>query len=850
MTQAAPSVPRFLRLMVALALRRLLNRFNVLRSRRPTSSRSATARRGPAGRMFFFVFSLALLVNGVIMSTQLVWRLASQAERAHSSGAEIVSPELFTLLEAADREKELPRREQHLRLRLLRAFEQHAWLEEPIGARLEERTYALMDRFDEYGASGFRPGPLAEHTLLPSVRVWFGPRESPEMVVPLSLVALAVSLAVVLLSIGGLSQEMLRIEKTLEWWFTFPIPGRAFFLARVLETAVANPLLWFFVFPLFAATFWCAGYGWVGLPLALVAMGIVGLIAGSVRVAAETALPRVLPRRAISIVQICFLVLGYPLLFFALAGVAPAVVDLVVTSADRLPRWVLVNPFSLPILAVARPGLWLALGGGSALVMVWSSVLLGEWMVRDGLVDSYEVQRGERRPPRTRPVRHRLRGFTLKELLLLSRDRTLLVQSLVVPVVMVGLQAFLNPTVIASARSSPRDAAAIAFGVGSVVLAMGATRVLAVEVPALWLLATLPRPLDRILADKALLWSGIASVFALALFAFIGGANPEFYLRGAPHLVLGLVGLFIYAFIAAGIGIVGTDTMDPEPRRRVQVTMVYLFMLLAALFGYALYTPSEWTKIVQIVLSGLLAVALWQKVRDLAPYVLDPSAAPPRRVAVSDGIIAALCFFVCQGLFVLLLLRQNVSPGVALLVAFTGAGLLVSTATFAALWRAGTPDLVATLGLRVAPGRGLKAILLGAAVGLGATAVGMGYLQLLGQFVPLTELRDEAFELTTDDQAMLLSLATVGVFAAPIFEEFIFRGLLFTGFRRSLSPLRASMASAALFALVHPPVAAVPVFVLALLNALVYERSRTLLAPIVGHMTYNSILIGFQLWPL
>ena len=88
----------------------------------------------------------------------------------------------------------------------------------------------------------------------------------------------------------------------------------------------------------------------------------------------------------------------------------------------------------------------------------------------------------------------------------------------------------------------------------------------------------------------------------------------------------------------------------------------------------------------------------------------------------------------------------------------------------------------------------------------------------------------------------------LSIVAAPIFEEFIFRGLVYGGLRRSLAPLPAAVASAALFAIVHPPISCVPVFVLGVLAAVVYERSRFLLAPIATHVVYNAIVVGVSVW--
>jgi hypothetical protein len=89
-------------------------------------------------------------------------------------------------------------------------------------------------------------------------------------------------------------------------------------------------------------------------------------------------------------------------------------------------------------------------------------------------------------------------------------------------------------------------------------------------------------------------------------------------------------------------------------------------------------------------------------------------------------------------------------------------------------------------------------------------------------------------------------LAPMSVLAAPLFEEFIFRGQLFGGMRRSLSAMPAIAASAALFAAVHPPLAMAPVFVLGLCTAYAAERSKSLLAPILAHALYNAGMLAMQ----
>ena len=53
--------------------------------------------------------------------------------------------------------------------------------------------------------------------------------------------------------------------------------------------------------------------------------------------------------------------------------------------------------------------------------------------------------------------------------------------------------------------------------------------------------------------------------------------------------------------------------------------------------------------------------------------------------------------------------------------------------------------------------------------------------------------------------------------------------------------------SAALFAIMHPPVSMLPVFVLGLCTAFAYDKTRALLAPVLVHAVYNGALLAQQL---
>ena len=86
------------------------------------------------------------------------------------------------------------------------------------------------------------------------------------------------------------------------------------------------------------------------------------------------------------------------------------------------------------------------------------------------------------------------------------------------------------------------------------------------------------------------------------------------------------------------------------------------------------------------------------------------------------------------------------------------------------------------------------------------------------------------------------------VVLAPIAEELFFRGVVFNAFKRERGRRWAYVGSAALFAVIHLSlVALVPIFLLGLALAWVYERTGSLLAPIVMHAVVNGVSVAIAL---
>src|SRR5262249_748514 len=153
---------------------------------------------------------------------------------------------------------------------------------------------------------------------------------------------------------------------------------------------------------------------------------------------------------------------------------------------------------------------------------------------------------------------------------------------------------------------------------------------------------------------KVHVWVGVASGFAVVVLVVLLGRSPALIPASLWHVPLVFAGVYLYAVIGIGLGALGTDPFEHEPRRRLRAAAAYAFMLSLSVSGYALFSRALWAKFGELTLSALLAYALWQKLKDHLPYLLDPTEAPPPTIGVADGVLAALAFFAFQGVFMLM----------------------------------------------------------------------------------------------------------------------------------------------------------------------------------------------------
>ena len=82
----------------------------------------------------------------------------------------------------------------------------------------------------------------------------------------------------------------------------------------------------------------------------------------------------------------------------------------------------------------------------------------------------------------------------------------------------------------------------------------------------------------------------------------------------------------------------------------------------------------------------------------------------------------------------------------------------------------------------------------------------------------------------------------------PVAEELLFRGVLYPALRRRLSRVAAMLISGIAFALIHTNVMGLlPIVLLGVTLAYLYERTGSIAGPIALHMAHNTLLMALAM---
>ncbi len=717
-----------------------------------------------------------------------------------------------------------------------------------------------VSHYEQYGSAGFELSYKRRFSVK-RVKILFSTRDRPRYVGdPLQMRGigmLSLFIAFAVFFIGGSFGMVQQAGKTaalddLEWTMAYPVSARTILSAQLLRTAVLDVFGWIIVLPVFFFVYISAGYGWVAVPLTLIVTLALKLMCSGMTLLNQIAIPLVFrPRRAatfMAVLSMTGMICYFCFLFLAQARSPHLWMR---SAAAYVPDFCLLLPPLAPSLITAGGvnavlGICLTMVGGVAVAM--GSVTVAGFLLRRGRPrPSVEDRRSLIRM--SSGVKGRLRGVLRTELLFLRRNRGFLVQVLFLPLIILGFNGYiLFETWMKDPVSLDfRHVAAIAYGVGAYSSIFSATTFLNNERSSLWLLYTLPQSVGYTLAKKSIV-SGCLCLFHPLLILIGFACMIPFSIQYIPLMILAVSCAAAIAVISAGLFVIGMNPFATERRNAVGGVYVLAQMFLMGMPVAAFYSESAWTQIGTIVMLWLIGLAVWQKAYDRCPYMLDPVTSSPPRASMADGLIAGCVFFFVQTLLSLLFLAMDYPMHAVFFWSYVWGGIATLVGTALSFYRRGVSGVSCLFGVRPLAQHTSAGIAIGygGIAGAAAALIGVAYLYVLETNSTLNVLYRAAQKQMSMIEQKPYAFVILAVVAAPLIEEMLFRGLLYNSIRRSISPKLAMCVSAGIFALIHPAVAAVPVFILGLLAAWSYRRSGRLISAVLTHAIYNGAIVCFQ----
>ena len=705
------------------------------------------------------------------------------------------------------------------------------------GGDREDIRKRMADDYEAHGARDF----ISETGKTPGLEAPFAVRSVPAFMGSLVLLWWGVMLV---FQGEGLELDLQRRRHPMwEWLFSHPAPPGAIFLAEMLSPLAANPVYW--GAPLFAGLVYGFAYN---AGLGLLAAALIGpplaVAAACAGKALETGIVlRFSPRSRGAMIGIMSW-LGYSSMMLMMLALY--------ATFDRQPlMWA--GRLLAPLAALPWPWLGLFLGTtvhghlsfplgiitcwlGSAAAIA-GSIRFSVWGAQQGLSGNF----GDTVPvaSHTRVAQFGKDPLYRKEVLWFLRDRSAIVQTILIPLTVAGYQVFNLRGVIMSARGQWNMLCGVGILFGTYFLWVLGPKSLSSEGTALWIALTWPRGMENLLKAKAWLWSLIAS----GIVGLVMIAAAILFPHQIPRIALLAIGWFFFGrSMAEKTVTLVTVTSSSGEQEKIPSSRRWAASLGMLTFAIGVFTQQWPIAFMGVVYSYLTAAAMWQNFRARLPYLYDPwseKLPPPptlMNAMIAISILAELAAtMACVGM----IFTQGKSLGVIMPIMYCASAVIVSLCTISFLDHRGVTLRMVRLwdDVNPAPLR-LEMLAVGALGGLVLGAFGNGYVDALHHFSFAAPYIDEARrQMANTPQRVAYSIAAIGF--APFAEEYLFRGLLYRALDREWGGWKAVVGSGLFFAIYHPPLAWLPVGLLGVCNALLYRKTGRLAPAILMHMVYN-----------
>jgi membrane protease YdiL (CAAX protease family) len=312
----------------------------------------------------------------------------------------------------------------------------------------------------------------------------------------------------------------------------------------------------------------------------------------------------------------------------------------------------------------------------------------------------------------------------------------------------------------------------------------------------------------------------------LAILAFTSVAHGDG--SGTYRIVLSLVGLYALvdgavsiAFLSTGIGVMGLGGAQSSTGYSTQILMLPLFATVLA--------PNEWSATTACIATLAVSAESVRAARLSVRWIDDPADDVERETTVWRALLAASAFFATQALSYRILSLFGMPMGYTLALAFASSAVLLAVLTWRNDARIERP--------RFLPKHPVY-WLLGAAAGVGSGLLAREFAKLIPQPTDAANIDFNGGE--------LVAMALMMTVAAPLVEEYFFRGWLQRAIAADLPVGKKQWAfalGASAFALAHFGTYGVPQLVLGLLAGALFAWGGGLWPCIVAHAAHNAVVL-------
>lgn len=647
-----------------------------------------------------------------------------------------------------------------------------------------------------------------------------------------------------------------------EWLFSHPVTPGAIFMAEMLSPIAANPIYW--TAPIFVGFVYGLIYGGGLGVAAAILIGIpISIAAACLGKALEIGvILRFAPRSRGAIMGIMSW-LGYAsLMLFFIAGIT--------IHTMALP----VGRFLEPLAIIPWPWLGLFLGqwGGSfsfqvGMLICWAvtgitiigAVYFSIWGAQQGLSGNFG--HADSAPPseKNHETRFGKEPLYRKELLWFIRDRSAIVQTILIPLTVAGYQVFNLRGVLSHAQGAWNYLCGVGILFGTYFLWVLGPKSLASEGTALWISLTWPKGLESLLKAKAWLWSMISTGIVALVLLYAVFIFPS---DSWKILLVGISWFFFGQSMAQkSVTLVRVPSSSGE-QEKIPMGRQWAASLGMMTFAIGVLTQQWHVAIMGIVYSYMTGAAMWQNLRARLPYLYDPWSErlpyPPTLMHAMIGISilvegGAVISAIELGIYG----RENfaiVLPIVYGLCAVIVSGALTHFLSVRGVsaheiwcWQDTRDSKDRSNSVWCGDGARGRAFIFALVSGsVGGVLLGLlarGYIAGLLHFPSIAEIIHKAQVEMGNYPNLKISYTIVAVLLAPFAEEYLFRGLLFRALDREWGGWHAILGSAAFFAIYHPLISWLPVFLVGVSNALLFKKTGRLAPAVLLHMVYNSVVL-------